>query len=167
MSTRNLPILKTPRLVLRPFRLSESKAVAQLANDKDIATNTENLPYPYEEYMAVDWITAHQRLFEEDKLLTLAIALHRPGPGAAIHAPATGGALGAREDPGTDLDREIEIIAAAVADRGTIDRDELARLVGARYWGPGRFRGALRETVEEGRIRRDGARSFAPAGDDR
>ena len=53
-----------------------------------------------------------------------------------------------------DLDREIEIIARALVDRGTIRREELAQAVGARYWGPGRFRAALREAVEEGRARR-------------
>ncbi|MDX6644584.1 MAG: hypothetical protein QOK40_311, partial [Miltoncostaeaceae bacterium] len=44
-------------------------------------------------------------------------------------------------------------------------RRELARLVGARYWGPGRFTAALREAVDEGRARRLSRATFAPPGD--
>lgn len=68
-----LPTLKTPRLTLRPFKMSDAPAIAELANDKDIATNTENLPYPYEEHMAVDWIRAHERMYVNKHMITLAI----------------------------------------------------------------------------------------------
>ena len=34
------------------------------------------------------------------------------------------------------------------------ERDRLERLVGGRYWGPGRFRRALREAAEDGNVRR-------------
>jgi hypothetical protein len=42
-----------------------------------------------------------------------------------------------------DLDCEIEIITRALEERGLLERDELERLVGAGYCGPGRFRAAL------------------------
>jgi hypothetical protein len=32
-----------------------------------------------------------------------------------------------------------------------MNRDELATLVGAQFWGPGRFRAALRQAVDEDR----------------
>ena len=48
------------------------------------------------------------------------------------------------------LDHEITMIARALAEHGVVDRRELARMVGARYWGPGRFSQALRAAVEEG-----------------
>jgi MFS family permease len=48
-----------------------------------------------------------------------------------------------------------------LTDRST-ERDELATLVGARFWGPGRFRAALRETVSEGRARRLSRDIYAP-----
>jgi MFS family permease len=51
---------------------------------------------------------------------------------------------------------EVDILANALADRGPTGRDELRRLVGARYWGPGRFRRALDRGVSEGRVRRAG-----------
>jgi hypothetical protein len=50
-----------------------------------------------------------------------------------------------------ELDREVEALAHALAERGETDRAELARMVGARWWGPGRFRRALREAVQENR----------------
>jgi len=53
-----------------------------------------------------------------------------------------------------DRDREIEIIERALDEKGSANRKELARRVGGRYWGPGRFRGALQEAVMEGRVRR-------------
>jgi hypothetical protein len=69
-------------------------------------------------------------------------------------------------DDTADLDREIETIARALDEHGATERGELARLVGARYWGPGRFRAALREAVAEGRARRVSRSSFGPPDSD-
>ncbi|MHA6783257.1 hypothetical protein ACVGOW_20025 [Pseudonocardia saturnea] len=52
--------------------------------------------------------------------------------------------------------------ARALAEHGPADRRELARMVGARYWGPGRFGAALGTAFEEGRIRRLTHRSYGP-----
>ncbi len=60
------------------------------------------------------------------------------------------------------LDREIEMIVKAVQDKGPVSDAELARLVAARYWGPGRFRSALRQAVREERIQRHGRGHVAP-----
>src|ERR1700730_8761231 len=68
-----LPRLNTPRLLLRPCKMEDATTIAELANDKEIATNTENLPFPYEEYMALDWIRAHQNMYQDNHMLTLAI----------------------------------------------------------------------------------------------
>jgi hypothetical protein len=59
------------------------------------------------------------------------------------------------------LDREIELIETAVRDRERIDVTSLARTIGARSWGPGRFRTALREAVAEGRVVRESRRIIA------
>ena len=54
-------------------------------------------------------------------------------------------------------------ICQALDEHGPTDRRELARLVGARYWGPGRFRAAVREAVGEGYARRVSGSTLAPA----
>jgi hypothetical protein len=51
------------------------------------------------------------------------------------------------------LDREVDAIANAVAE-GPVRVPELAQRVGARRWGPGRFRSALDTAIAEGRARR-------------
>jgi hypothetical protein len=61
-----------------------------------------------------------------------------------------------------DRDHEIEIIERALNEKGSANRKELARRVGGRYWGPGRFRGALQEAVAEGRVRRLRHDQYAP-----
>jgi hypothetical protein len=66
--------------------------------------------------------------------------------------------------PAGDLSREVAAIERALAERGPTERRELARAVGARFWGPGRFGAALREAVESGRARRAGRGRFGPSG---
>jgi hypothetical protein len=61
-----------------------------------------------------------------------------------------------------DLDHEISVIAEALRQNGPLERDELKRLVGGRYWGPGRFRAALHEAVQEGLAQRRSRSIFAP-----
>ena len=76
----------------------------------------------------------------------------RPGPPRRA-VPAWMASSPPNDTPDIDLDREIEAISRALDEHGPTDRRDLARLVGARYWGPGRFRAALREALEEGRAR--------------
>ncbi len=65
-----------------------------------------------------------------------------------------------------EFSREIGRIEAALGEHGPMDRAELARAVGARFWGPGRFQGALREAVRTGHAQRLGRTRFGPAGGD-
>ncbi|MGV0717594.1 MFS transporter [Mycolicibacterium sp. XJ662] len=77
---------------------------------------------------------------------------YRPGP-----APGWRGAWREPPTPGvpeTALDHEIETMARAVRERGPMTLRELHRAVGARYWGPGEFRKAMREALAENRIAR-------------
>ena len=67
--------------------------------------------------------------------------------------------------PPAAFEHEVEIIDRALQDRGSANRRELGRRVGARYWGPGRFRSALRAAIAEGRVKRLHGGEFAPAGD--
>jgi hypothetical protein len=63
----------------------------------------------------------------------------------------------------THLDREVEAIARALESHGPQRREDLGRLVGARYWGPRRFTSALRAALAQGRVRRSGRNRFEPA----
>jgi MFS family permease len=92
------------------------------------------------------------------------IGRFRPGPGVFVGAPGMG-VLGEHGEDEGALDSEIETIAAVLAEHGPTGREELARAVGARYWGPGRFRAAVREAVAEGRARRLSRSTFAPPQD--
>jgi MFS family permease len=85
---------------------------------------------------------------------------YRPGPGSASFSPFFGHPAQQRQEW---LDREIEIIGRALEESGEVDRRKLARLVGARFWGPGRFSAALREAVAEGAARRIGRSRYGPA----
>jgi hypothetical protein len=81
-----------------------------------------------------------------------------PGPGTVISSPGFAGTASttSRHAAVADqqLDDEIEAIARTLRDRGTLGRTDLGRAVGARGWGPGRLRRALREAVREGRATR-------------
>lgn len=69
------PRLHTERLLLRPFALSDAKDVQHLAGDKAIAETTANIPHPYLDGMAEQWIATHQAGFEAGKLVNFAIVL--------------------------------------------------------------------------------------------
>jgi MFS family permease len=91
---------------------------------------------------------------------------YRPGPSTSGYPYWSPGLIGTsletRTVSDTTLDREIERIGRAVDEGGPVSRDELARLVSGRRWGPGRFRRALSEAVREGRIRRVSRHSYGP-----
>jgi hypothetical protein len=61
------------------------------------------------------------------------------------------------------LDREMGMLEQAVNENGEVKRSELGRMVGCRYWGPGRYGRALRKAVDEGRIRRVRRGVYGPA----
>jgi MFS family permease len=63
----------------------------------------------------------------------------------------------------TARDREVGQITAALAGAGPIDRRQLAGLVHAGQWGPGRFPAALRAAVTQGKVRRTGRGLYALA----
>ncbi len=86
----------------------------------------------------------------------------RPGPSyknASIWSPEMEVSSN-RQD--LNVDHEVEQIARAVASTGVVTRDRLYELVGARFWGPGRFRRALRMAKARGRIRRVRHHMYAP-----
>lgn len=51
-----IPVLETERLVLRAPRFEDARAIAAVAGDRRIAEMTANLPHPYAEKDAENWI---------------------------------------------------------------------------------------------------------------
>jgi RimJ/RimL family protein N-acetyltransferase len=59
-------VLETERLTLRKPTLADVKAIARLANDRQVAQNTRRLPHPYRQDDAVRFIqsqTSHDAVF--------------------------------------------------------------------------------------------------------
>lgn len=71
------PILETERLILRPFELSDADEVQRLAGDRAVADTTLNIPHPYEDGMAEEWIATHRPRFEAGELLNFAVVLRK------------------------------------------------------------------------------------------
>jgi MFS family permease len=85
---------------------------------------------------------------------------YRLGPGPTSSSPG----MFVSAPVKVEFEREVSAIERVLADREPTERRELAQLVGARFWGPGRFQAALREAVESGRVRRVARNRFAAAG---
>jgi hypothetical protein len=60
------------------------------------------------------------------------------------------------------LSRELSLIQNLLQDRGELSRDEIGETLGCKYWGPLRFRNALKEGVKRGSFRKVGRGRYAP-----
>lgn len=76
---KTMPKLKSERLTLRPFTLDDAKAVQKLAGDKKIAETTLDMPHPYPDGAAEEWISTHQKQFERNKEIIWAITKNDTG----------------------------------------------------------------------------------------
>jgi len=76
------PVLETPRLLLRPFALSDAPEVQRLAGAPEVADTTLNLPHPYGEGVAEAWISGHAARFASGEGVNYAITLR--GAGALV-----------------------------------------------------------------------------------
>ena len=72
---KNQPRIETKHLSLRPFAFDDAAVVQRLAGDHAIADTTLNIPYPYEDGVAEDWIGGHQEIFDQGKGANFAITL--------------------------------------------------------------------------------------------
>ena len=70
---RTAPPLLTERLLLRSFTLEDAADVQRLAGDRDVASTLTNMPHPYEDGMAEEWIQFCSDEFENDEALNFAI----------------------------------------------------------------------------------------------
>ena len=60
------------------------------------------------------------------------------------------------------LKREISLIENLLREEGELPRKEIGERLGCKYWGPTRFRQALKEGINRGAFRKSG-RNYAPA----
>jgi MFS family permease len=100
------------------------------------------------------------RVAEWDRRQRTGLRRLQPGPGQLASGRGLG--VGGPYSP-IPLDSEVAIIDQALHEHGSANRRELARRVGARYWGPGRFGAALRQAVVEGRATRLPRGQYAPS----
>lgn len=59
------------------------------------------------------------------------------------------------------LNREIALIQNLLKEEGELPRKEIGNRLGCKYWGPLRFRNALKEGVERGAFRKTGGKFTA------
>ena len=115
------PILRTARLVLRPFESSDAAGVQRLAGDRAVADTALNIPYPYEDGMAEEWIEGHKDKYESRQEAIFAVV------------EATGGKL---------------IGAVGLIIEADFDRAELGYWIGRPFWGCGYATEAARTVLD-------------------
>jgi RimJ/RimL family protein N-acetyltransferase len=118
-----MPVLRTERLILRPFALSDAADIQRLAGEWEIADTTLNISHPYEDGMAEEWIATHKPRFEEGKLCNFAITLRDSG----------------------DL---VGAMGLVITRR--FDHAELGYWTGKPYWGKGYCTEAARAVIDYG-----------------
>jgi RimJ/RimL family protein N-acetyltransferase len=73
------PRLETERLVLRSFSMDDAADVQRLAGAAEVALTTLNVPHPYEDGLAEDWISQHRAQFEAGQGVNYAVTLKETG----------------------------------------------------------------------------------------
>ncbi|HEY8599242.1 MAG TPA: GNAT family N-acetyltransferase [Thermomicrobiales bacterium] len=68
-----VPTLETARLYLRPFTPLDAPLVQEMAGDIRVAVTTLNIPHPYPEGLAREWIGTHAANAAEGRLYTFAL----------------------------------------------------------------------------------------------
>jgi [ribosomal protein S5]-alanine N-acetyltransferase len=114
--------IRTERLILRPFALTDAPQIKELAGDRRIYETTLCVPHPYLDGMAESWISMHQRCFYE-------------GFGAVFAICLPSGTL---------------IGAASLSRDGLFNRAELGYWIGVAYWNRGYCTEAAKIIVEYG-----------------
>lgn len=69
------PVLRTDRLLLRPYSLADVPYLVELAGAREVAATTLRIPHPYREQDALDFITSCRADADTGQSLRLAITL--------------------------------------------------------------------------------------------
>ena len=123
MSGPSQPQLRTARLVLRPFVREDAPAVQHLAGAREIADTTLNVPHPYSDGLAEEWIDSHAPAFAAGCRVA-----------CAVTDQSSGALLG----------------AVSLGIHPSHARGELGYWIGVPFWGAGYATEASRALVEYG-----------------
>jgi len=118
------PMLRTERLILRAFEMNDAAAVNELLADKEIAANTQLIPYPYTIEMATEWIEPQKKTWQEGRAALFAVCLPDESEQGTVI-----GAVG------------LEINSAH-------ERGEMGYWIGKQHWGSGYCTEAARRLIE-------------------
>jgi len=116
-------VLQSDRLTLRPFEADDASDVQRLAGNWKIADTTLNVPHPYEDGMAEEWISTLKPSFDSGERATF----------AAI----------------CTADQQL-VGAISLRINGPFDRAELGYWIGEPYWGCGYCTEAAKVVVRYG-----------------
>lgn len=72
-------IIKTSRLTLRPFNKEDSFDVQKLIGNVNVSKSTLNIPHPYDNKQAREWIACHQLQWYQQITVTYAIIYRATG----------------------------------------------------------------------------------------
>ncbi len=72
-------ILKTRRLLLRPFGNDDIDTVTELAGDFSVYDTTLNIPHPYSRSDSEAWIASHPEDLKNDRIVIYAITIKKSG----------------------------------------------------------------------------------------
>jgi RimJ/RimL family protein N-acetyltransferase len=114
--------LRTTRLLLRPFAHEDIPTIARLAGTREVSSMTANIPHPYTERDARDFLARASDEFQSGQSMTFAICVSPAG----------------EVSPARDVSATRELIGAV----GLIlapahHRAELGYWIGVPFWGNG------------------------------
>lgn len=116
-------VLQSERLILRPFEHGDAAEVQRLAGNRAIADTTLNIPHPYEDGMAEEWISTHKTKMQSGEIATFAII--------------------------REVDDQL-IGAIGLTIERRFERAELGYWIGEPYWGSGYCSEAAKRIVRHG-----------------
>jgi len=82
-------------------------------------------------------------------------------PSSIAPFPGPGGSVADTDENEWWLRREVSLIENLLKEEGELERGDIGDRLGCKYWGPLRFRNALKEGVERGAFRKTGRNRYA------
>ena len=80
---------------------------------------------------------------------------------SSSYTPFPGGSSVDADENEWWLRREVTLIQNLLQEEGELDRSTIGNKLGCKYWGPLRFRNALKAGVEQGAFRKVGGNRYA------